>query len=341
MARILVAKHDKDSLQQFLAALEIEGHDCEVCTTDSAVRMGLVDNPPHLVITDADFPGLDAFEMVQVLQDARGDSIPLLVVHSEDVGGDQISFTWKGLAGNPDSLRTIVRSRLAVGDQATAGAQVLVVDDDPNIRLPLAKRLEMEGFRCQTAQDGEEGFSLLADGFDLVLSDVDMPRLDGFGLLERMRSEPDYRDIPVIIMTAHARSAEEVSRGLGLGANDYVRKPFDMGELVARSRTQLRIREASRLTVEKQRDLAIIELAGAAAHEINNPLSVVMARLELLLDNQDGSERMQKDLEQIDHLVRRIADVVQKMSQVKHYQVQNYCGGINILDLNASSGSED
>ena len=50
---------------------------------------------------------------------------------------------------------------------------------------------------------------------------------------------------------------------------------------------------------------------------------------------------MQKDLEQIDHLVRRIADVVQKMSQVKHYQVQNYCGGINILDLNASSGSED
>ena len=58
-------------------------------------------------------------------------------------------------------------------------------------------------------------------------------------------------------------------------------------------------------------------------------ISVVMARLELLLENQDGSERMRKDLEQIDHLFRRIADVVQKMSQVRHYQVQNYCGGIN------------
>ncbi len=54
-----------------------------------------------------------------------------------------------------------------------------------------------------------------------------------------------------------------------------------------------------------------------------------MARLELLLENQDGSERMRKDLELIDHLFRRIADVVQKMSQVRHYQVQNYCGGIN------------
>jgi DNA-binding response OmpR family regulator len=215
-----------------------------------------------------------------------------------------------------------------------------VVDDDASIRLPLAKRLEMEGFRCQTAEDGEEGFSLLADGFDLVLTDVDMPRLDGFGLLEKIRSEPDYKDIPVIIMTAHARSSEEVSRGLDLGANDYVRKPFDMGELVARTRTQLRIRQANRMTVEKQRDLAIIELAGAAAHEINNPLSVVMARLELLLEGSTGEDKMHKDLEQIDHLVRRIADVVQKMSQVKHYQVQNYCGGINIMDLDAASQAE-
>ena len=66
MARTLIAKHDEVNLKPFLTALEIEGPDCEVCTTDSAVRMCLVDNPPHLVIIDAGFPGLDAFEMVQV-----------------------------------------------------------------------------------------------------------------------------------------------------------------------------------------------------------------------------------------------------------------------------------
>ena len=228
-----------------------------------------------------------------------------------------------------------------MGDQATAGAPVLVIVDDPNIRLPLAKRLEMEGFRCQTAQDGEEGFSLLADGVDLVLSDVDMPRLDGFGLLERMRSEPEYRDIPVIIMAAHARSAEEVSRGLGLGANDYVRKPFEWLELSARVQAQMRIREVSRLTAEKQRDLAIIELAGAVAHEINNPLAVIMARLELMLSDLDESDANYKNLEQVDHLVHRIANVVQKMSQVRRYQVQNYCGGVNILDLEGSSAGDE
>ena len=111
-------------------------------------------------------------------------------------------------------------------------------------------------------------------------------------------------------------------------------------ELLARVQTQIRIREAHRLLMQKQRDLAIIELAGAAAHEINNPLAVVMARLELLLSNLDESEPMRKDLEQIDSLVHRIGDVVQKMGQVRRYQVQNYCGGTNILDLDAASEQE-
>ena len=192
MVRILIAKQNEESLQSFLAALEIEGYEGEVRTTANTVRTGLVDNPPHLVISDADFPGLDAFEMVRVLQDTRGDTIPLLVVHSEDAEGDQIALTWSGLADRPDGFRAIVPSGLAVGGQGATGAPVLVVDVDPNIRLPLAKRLEMGG-RCQTSQDGKEGFAMLEEGGDLVLTDVDMPRLDGFGLIEWMRAKPDYR----------------------------------------------------------------------------------------------------------------------------------------------------
>ena len=168
-----------------------------------------------------------------------------------------------------------------------------------------------------------------------------MPGLDGLGLVQRMRSTADYREIPVIIMTAHATAGEEAAEGLKLGANDYVRKPFDWQELSARVQTQLRIREISRLTAEKQRDLAIIELAGAAAHEINNPLAVIMARLELVLSELDEADSNYKSLEQVDHLVHRTANVVQKMSQVRRYQVQNYCGGVNILDLDGASADEE
>ena len=112
MARILIAKQDEESLQSFLAALEIEGHECEVRTTANTVRTGLVYNPSHLVISDADFPGLDAFEMVRVLQDTHGDTIPLLAVHSEDTEGDQIAFTWSGLADRPEFGSTAIASWL-------------------------------------------------------------------------------------------------------------------------------------------------------------------------------------------------------------------------------------
>jgi len=185
--------------------------------------------------------------------------------------------------------------------------------------------------------DGQEALTRLSEMPNLVLTDIDMPQLDGLGLLQRMRAEKDFRDIPVIMMTAHATGAEEAAEGLDLGANDYVRKPFDWRELSARVQAQIRIREVSQLTAEKQRDLAIIELAGAAAHEINNPLAVIMARLELMLSDADENSKGYKNLEQIDHLIHRIANVVKKMSQVRRYQVQNYCGGVNILDLDASS----
>ena len=73
----------------------------------------------------------------------------------------------------------------------------------------------------------------------------------------------------------------------------------------------------------------------------HNPLAVIMARLELLLSDLGETDPNYKSLEQVDHLVHRIANVVQKMSQVRRYQVQNYCGGVNILDLNASAADED
>jgi len=250
--------------------------------------------------------------------------------------GEQ-NFVWMGGGQAPEDIRALVRARLAAAEAGPKHGRVLVVDDDWSLRKGLQVRLEKEGYEVVTAMDGEEGLERLKEMPDLVLTDIDMPRLDGLGLLQRMRAEKEYRDIPVIMMTAHATGAKEAAEGLGLGANDYVRKPFDWQELSARVQTQIRVREVSKLTAEKQRDLAIIELAGATAHEINNPLAVIMARLELMLSDMDKDTKQYQNLGQVDHLVHRIANVVKKMSQVRRYQVQNYCGGVNILDFDASS----
>ena len=337
MAKILLASAHESVKQRFVEALTPDGHTFVLCDSGDRLRKSLLERLPDLMIADVDLPGLDAFELVDTLQDLSGGRrIPPLVIRSNQEGEEEQRVVLMGRADAPEDLRALVRARLAAGEAPKHG-RILVVDDDWALWKSLLVRLEKEGYDVITATDGEEALDRLKEMPDLVLTDIDMPRLDGLGFLKRMRAEKDFRDIPVVIMTAHATGAEEAAEGLDLGANDYVRKPFDWRELTARGQAQIRIREVARLTSEKQRDLAIIELAGAAAHEINNPLAVIMARLELMLSDVDENSKAHQDLEQIDHLIHRIADVVKKMSQVRHYQVQNYCGSVNILDLDASS----
>ena len=347
MAKILIANPYEGVRRSLAEVLEADGHTFSLCPDGISVHKEIARSLPDLVITDVDLPDLDAFEMVRILQQATGDKgVPPVIVRSglrDEVTGAYRQgdiFTWMGPSAGPEDLRALVRARLADAEKKHLYGKVLVVDDDLTIRRLLEKRLQMEGHEVVTALDGEEGLQRLAELPDLVLLDVAMPRLDGFGMLERMRADMQYQDIPVIVMTAHAQDAQEVARGLGLGANDYVRKPVEWAEFSARIQTQFRIREAHRLTVERQLDLAIIELAGAAAHEINNPLAVLMGRVEMILAQMDASGPFYKGLVQIDQLVQRIADVVQKMGEVRQYQVQKYCGSVNILNLDQTSAPD-
>ena len=119
-------------------------------------------------------------------------------------------------------------------------ALVLVVDDSSTVRRILRRDLEAAGYRVNEAPDGEQGLALCrVDRPDLVLLDVDMPVLDGMATMEQMQQDPHLRWIPVLFLTARI-SGDEVSRGLGLGANDYLKKPCEPAELIARVSTALR-----------------------------------------------------------------------------------------------------
>jgi two-component system copper resistance phosphate regulon response regulator CusR len=120
--------------------------------------------------------------------------------------------------------------------------RVLIVDDDPKLRSFLSRGLEEDGAECKTAADGDEMDRVL-DGasFDVILLDVMMPGRDGWSMLESLRSAGD--ETPVIFLTAR-HSVEERIRGLSLGADDYVLKPFEFGELLARIQAVLRRRKS-------------------------------------------------------------------------------------------------
>ena len=126
--------------------------------------------------------------------------------------------------------------------------KILLVDDDPGIRLSVQRSLEFEGYRVTTAEDGEAALVAIgAAQYDCVILDISMPRLDGLGVCRRLRQ--DGNDIPILVLTARQQVADRVS-GLDAGADDYLAKPFALEELLARVRALLRRRPADEIPGE-------------------------------------------------------------------------------------------
>jgi signal transduction histidine kinase/FixJ family two-component response regulator len=121
---------------------------------------------------------------------------------------------------------------------------VLVADDEKNAVLLLTRILERDGFDVESAEDGESALDKARTlQPDLILLDVQMPRLNGFEVTARLREDSLTARIPVIFVTAAARDPSDVAHGLQLGADDYIRKPYDYHELLARASSKMRARQ--------------------------------------------------------------------------------------------------
>jgi DNA-binding response OmpR family regulator len=110
---------------------------------------------------------------------------------------------------------------------------ILIVDDEPSIVLSLEFLMRREGFEVSVATDGEEALQALARRTpDLVILDIMLPKLNGFEVCQRIRADARWRGIKVLMLTAKGRDTE-VAKGLGVGADAYVTKPFSTRDLVA------------------------------------------------------------------------------------------------------------
>lgn len=117
---------------------------------------------------------------------------------------------------------------------------ILVIEDDPDIRELLNYNLSREGFEVTTCSDGQEGLEkALNRKLDLIVLDLMLPHLNGIELCKKIREVPEKRSIPIIMLTAKGEETDIVF-GLGVGADDYMIKPFGVKELVARVYTRLR-----------------------------------------------------------------------------------------------------
>ena len=116
---------------------------------------------------------------------------------------------------------------------------VLIVDDEPNIVLSLKFLISQQGYEVRTAGSGEDALQSIREKIpDLVLLDIMMPKPDGYEVCQTIRSTPEWKDIPVIMLTAKGRDVER-QKGYAMGADDYLTKPFATHELVTKVRAVL------------------------------------------------------------------------------------------------------
>ncbi|MBL8063760.1 MAG: hybrid sensor histidine kinase/response regulator [Anaerolineales bacterium] len=171
---------------------------------------------------------------------------------------------------------------------------ILIVDDEPSIRMGLSATISRHGYRVITAENGSDAILKAKDNHpDLIVSDIMMPVLNGFDMKKQMGEEPDLASIPFIFLTARTSLDDRLS-GLREGADDYVTKPFTPEELIARieavlrrvERERERGREIARQDANEEMEKLRSELMKNFRHELRTPLSNVMMSLEMAVNNK-------------------------------------------------------
>ena len=119
--------------------------------------------------------------------------------------------------------------------------EILIVDDEPSIVVPIQFLMEQQGYNVLVAENGEDALDIIYKYTpDLILLDIMLPRIDGYEVCEIVRLDPRYRDIKIIFLTAKGREVE-IAKGLALGADAYITKPFSNTELVSKVKELLAI----------------------------------------------------------------------------------------------------
>jgi signal transduction histidine kinase len=171
--------------------------------------------------------------------------------------------------------------------------KILVIEDEQSVRENLLDLLDAEDFEAIGAADGKVGVELANTHLpDLIICDVMMPELDGFGVLTALRSSPVTETIPFIFLTAKSDKMD-LRQGMSLGADDYLTKPFTRSELLG----AILVRFEKQATLEKHSQKKLEELRNSITlslpHELRTPLNVILGLSELLVEESDILERQE------------------------------------------------
>jgi len=182
---------------------------------------------------------------------------------------------------------------------------VLVADDEISAATMLKHIFEREGYQVQIAQDGQSALTAAREHMpDLILLDIQMPRMNGFEVLEKLREQEHTAGIPTIVVSARAKTPSDVAKGLNIGADDYISKPFAPQELLARARSKMRARQLEETLQQRTQELEVLLKISDQLDqhlEINELINVILEQiLELLYGDVSVVCRYDDNLDIVD-----------------------------------------
>ena len=212
--------------------------------------------------------------------------------------------------------------------------RILVVEDEEDTRFILNRLLSKNNYDVKTAENGEAALEVLKEfNPKVVLADWTMPVMDGLQLCDILKSKEETKLIYYIVLTARASLKDRVT-GLDVGADDFLVKPVENQELLARIRSGVRIHNLQNELKNIEHNKALIEMAATLGHQINNPLgSLVLAVNNLQEDLKKSKSKHDDDLFIINQSIERISKFVDTLKNLKDPSFTEYALNNQMLKL--------
>lgn len=206
--------------------------------------------------------------------------------------------------------------------------KILVIDDRPDNVYYLQSRLQHENFVVITAFSGQEGIEKAkTQKPDLILLDIMMPGMDGYEVCNILVNDPETSLIPIILVTAKV-DARDVEQGLKIGAFDYIKKPFDKVELIARINSALRYSEMRKQLILQEKYQIFEATVVTANHEIKQPLTIISLAFNAIkreLQKEEINKNLIFDkLNYIEDGIKKITSVLNSLNAIKQPELTHY-----------------
>jgi phosphoserine phosphatase RsbU/P len=213
--------------------------------------------------------------------------------------------------------------------------KVLIVEDEKDTLFILNKLLSKNDYEVFTAINGQEAIEVLSKNLpDVIIADWTMPVMDGLELCNIVKQDEKYKLIYFIILTARASLKDRVT-GLDVGADDFLVKPVQNQELLARIRSGIRIHNLQNELKSIEHDRAIVEMACTIGHKINNPLSSLVMTVKNIEDDlkETGKKSFEEDFQVINQSIERIKILANDLAHLKNPEIISYSNDTKMIKL--------